>query len=299
MFLVGHATEHGQHTRMMSCKTESPRSHAIFRTALLETSYQMVCHLRKTTTQQWFHDVHRNISLGQLIVKIFGMIVARCMTPIHIIKLNHGKIPFHIHRQDIIKNLYISVERPTEVSNSACFAFLQEEIQQAIVDEAFLKGINALATTNGMEKIIVNVIHLKVLHGVSIHLYRALEVRYTRIRHLGSNEILVTRMTTEGNAHDLFRLALQIYRSRIEEIHTMLNGIIHQFVYLFLVDDILSILIFLHRPAHTSVSEKGNLVASIRIDTVGHFTRRFSTCTFHRPFLLGLVIRSTTSHRST
>ena len=291
VFLVGHTTEYGEYTRIMSCKAECPRCHAILRTTLLEACYQVVAHLCQSATQQRFHDVHRNVALSQFVVQVFGMVVARSMLPVHIVELDHGEIPLHIHSQHVIECLHIAMERPSEVTDASGFAFLQEEIEQTIVDKSFLKCFDALTATNGVEEIVIDIIHLKVLQGVAVHLYRLLEVRDARIRHLGSDEELVTRMAFEGDTHSRFRLTLEIDRSRIEEVHPMLDGIVYQFVYLFLIHNIFSFFVLLHRPTHTSVAKQRNLVACIRIDTVCHFTCRLTTRTFYRPFLIGLAVR--------
>ena len=218
------------------------------------------------------------------------MIVTGSMLPIHVVQLDHGEVPFHIHVQYIIECSHIAMERPTEVTNTSCFTFLQKEIEQAIVDETFLEGFDTLTTTNRVEEIIVDIIHLKILQGIAIHFYRLLEIRNTWVRHLGCNEELVTWMTFESNTHSRFRLTLQIYRSRIEEVHPMLNRIVYQFIHLFLVDNIFTFFVLLHRPAHTSVAKKRYLIAGIRIDTIGHFACRLTTRTFYRPFLSGLVV---------
>ena len=91
------------------------------------------------------------------------MIVTGSMTPIHIVQLNHGKVPLHIHIHHIIESGHIAMERPSEVTDTTGFAFLQKEIQQAIIDETFLECFDTLTTTNGVEKVIVNVIYLKIL----------------------------------------------------------------------------------------------------------------------------------------
>ena len=129
------------------------------------------------------------------------MVVTRCMLPIHVVQLDHGEVPFHIHIHHIIECSHIAVERPTEITDTSCFTFLQEEVKQTIVDESFLEGFDTLTTTDRVEEIVVDIIHLKILQRIAIHFYRLLEIRNTRVRHLGCNEELVAWMTLEGNTH--------------------------------------------------------------------------------------------------
>ena len=276
---------------MMTGKAESPGCHTILRTTLLETGYQVIRHVRQTTTQQRFHDVHRNVSLRQFIIKVFGMIVTGSMTPIHIVQLNHGKVPLYVHIHYIVESCHIPMERPSEVADTTGFTFLQKKIQQAIVNETFLECFDTLTATNGVKEIVIDIIYLKILQRIMVHLYRTFEIRDAWIRHLGSDEELVARMAFQSDTHCSFRLTLKIYRSRIEKVYSTLDGIVHQFIHLFLINNVFTILIFLHRPTHTSITEKRNFVTCIRVRTVSHFAFRFTSRTFYRPFLLGLVIR--------
>ena len=58
----------------------------------------------------------------------------------------------------------------------------------------------------------------------------------TKIRYLGCNIILVTRMTAQSYTGHPFTFPIAIHRSRIEIVHSMCDGIVHQSVYPFLVD---------------------------------------------------------------
>ena len=59
----------------------------------------------------------------------------------------------------------------------------------------------------------------------------------------------------EGNAGGLLALPLQVSRGGVEVIDTMFEGVVHHLVYGLLVNDILSIGILDHGPAHTAKAQ--------------------------------------------
>ena len=60
-------------------------------------------------------------------------------------------------------------------------------------------------------------------------------------------------MAVEGNAGHPFALAVTIYGSGVEVVHTVFDGVVHQPVHSFLVDDA-RLLVSEGKPTHTSIS---------------------------------------------
>ena len=126
-----------------------------------------------------------------------------------------------------------------------------------------------------MKQVIVDIVHLKVPHRVVVHLHTRIEIGVREVRHLGGDEIFVARMTFQGDAGGSLRPALHVHGSRIEVVHTMPDGVVHQTVHLLLVDHIP---VFRrrrkHGPTHTSVSQYRHPVGRRRYGAVSHLALR-------------------------
>ena len=77
-------------------------------------------------------------------------------------------------------------------------------------------------------------------------------------------------MARKRNAGGPFGLPLQIDRGSVEIIYPRFYRPVDQHIDRLLVDDVLAVGILYHRPAHTSVAEKSDLVAVTGIDAVLH-----------------------------
>ena len=134
-----------------------------------------------------------------------------------------------------------------------------------------------------MEQVVVEVIRPQVLEGVLIHLHAGI-VQFLAAKpspveavvgHLRGNVIRVARMAAESDARGFFRQPLTIRWRGVEIVYAVLQRIVHQPVYLFLVHHLpLAIGIRHHRPAHTSVAEQRHTVARQR--PVGHLFAGFA-----------------------
>ena len=135
----------------------------------------------------------------------------------------------------MVEHLDIAVERPAEVTDATRFTLLEQVVQDAIVDETFVEGLNALAPTEVMQQGVIQIVGLQLLQGVVIHLDRGIVnllwgqalPRQTLIGQLGSDEIALTRMTLQGDTRRFLRPSLQIDRGRVEVVHAMRQCIIH------------------------------------------------------------------------
>ena len=63
-----------------------------------------------------------------------------------------------VHGQHFIEHLFLSVERETEVSDTASLAFFHQEVQHAVVDIAVVEFLHASA--DGVQQVIVEIIDL-------------------------------------------------------------------------------------------------------------------------------------------
>ena len=79
------------------------------------------------------------------------------------------------------------------MTDPAGLTLLHQEVEHTIIKESSFESIHTTATYT-MQQIVVDIIHLQVFHGTFIHLLRFLKRPGTwiRVRHLGSNVILVT-----------------------------------------------------------------------------------------------------------
>ena len=65
--------------------------------------------------------------------------------------------------------------REAEVAYASCLAFIQQELEQSIVEEPSAQGVHASAA-DGVEQVIVNIIHSEPLERFQIHLLRSIEI---------------------------------------------------------------------------------------------------------------------------
>ena len=132
-----------------------------------------------------------------------------------------------------------------------------------------------------MQKQIIHVIRLQILETVLKHLLSLLErvLLGTEIAQLGSNEILVTRVTTglQGLAQRLLTASTAIGWRCIEIVHSMVKGILTETIDFLLVQFILLRILLSasattldSRQAHPSVSQDTHLLPCLGIGSVRH-----------------------------
>ena len=277
---VGHAAQHGQHPGPGTRVAEGPRSGALRRAALLEPFDQMVVEPRKTPAEQRFHDHGRDAALLQLAVKVFGVdVAARSVLPVDVVHLDLDEIPPRltvvVHRQQVVEDLLVAVERPPEVADAPRLALAQQEVENAVVDEALVEGLDAFAAAHRVKQVVVEVIDLQVGQRLAVHGQRILARGVREVGHLRGDEEPVARMAFEGNARRLLGKALYVDGRRVEIIDPVGDSIVDQFVDSLLVDRIaVGRGAFQQGPAHAAVAQQRHPVARRGALPEGHRTGR-------------------------
>ena len=219
MFHARHAAQHGQHAWETAGEAEGPGSHAPFGLALLQTGHDAVGHVRQTSAQQGFHDDGRDIPLGQFVVQVFSVRIARVdlfgILPVQVVQLNLYEVPFIIvvARQQVVEHPDVTVVRETQVADASCPALFQQKLQNAVVHIARLKLFHAVvAHAYAVQQQVVDIVCLQLLQRVLVHGDGALPCPSAgrEIGQLGGDEILVARMPAQGNARGTFRAASTI-----------------------------------------------------------------------------------------
>ena len=249
----------------------------------------------QATTQQRLHDNSGYTLLRKFCIKIAGIDITLAylvgIVPVKIVELYLHEVPVILimHGEHLIEDTLLSVERESKITDTSCLALFKKEIHDAIVDITSMKLIHA--STNGMQQIIVDIIHLEFLHRVKIHPFRLLKrpVVVVKIREFRSHEILITLMAAQGNASATLRLSLTIDRRSIEIVQPMFDSIIHLFVDHLLIK--LIAIIHLRRQAHHAISQQRHFLLSLGIHTICHLAlwRLYLILVFLSGFVLRLV----------
>lgn len=269
----------------LPAETERPRGHAHLRLALLETGDDGARHVGEPAAQQRFHDDGGNVPFAQFAVKIFGVGIPRIdplgVFPVQIVQLDLHEIPlvFVVPREQMVEHPDIAVIRESEVADAPRPAFLQQEIEDAVLHVAALELLHAAAHAHAVQQQIVYVIHLQLFQRIAVHGDGGFAAPRGRseVGEFGGDEVLVARVTAQGDAGGAFRLAPAVGGRRVEIVHSVGCGIVHQFVH--------HLLIYLLVPftgaaaadggqTHHAESQQRHFVARRRVGPVCHPVRR-------------------------
>ena len=170
------------------------------------------------------------------------------------------------------------MERPSEVADAAGLALLDEEVEDAVVHEAFLEVADAVVdTTEGVEEVVVDVVDAEFLETVVIHLDAGLVAPVAEVGHLGGDEPFVARMAAEGDACSLFGHAFEIHGGGIEVVDAVGDGIVDHLVDGLLVEFGVGVLAevaaALDGQTHHAETQERHLLA-VGVGTVGHLVGR-------------------------
>ena len=205
------------------------------------------------------------------------------MPPVQVIQLDLHEVPLELvmTRQQIVEHPDIPMIRKTQVADASGLALFQEEIHHPVVEETGIEQPHAVAPAHGMQQVIVDAVHLHFLERLAIHGNGILAREVREIGKLGSHEIRVPGMAAQGDARGTFRKAPAIGGRRVEIVHPVRHGVIHQFVHHLLV--YLSPL-FPERQAHHAEAQERHLVARGGIVAHGHasFGHLARTCPGNR-----------------
>lgn len=179
MLHAGHAAEHGHHARQASGKTESPRSHTLFRLAFLEATEYSGRHVGEPASQQRLHDYGRNAAFVELTVEVFGIGVARIdlpgIFPVKIVELNLHEIPFEfiVSGEQIIKHFNIAVVRKTEIAYASGLALLKQIVEHTVFHIPVLKAFHSfsgVAHAYAVKEQVIDIVDLQLFERVFVHL---------------------------------------------------------------------------------------------------------------------------------
>ena len=198
--------------------------------------------------------------------------------------------------QDLVKHCLVTVEREAQITYPSSLAFLHQEVHDTVVHITTIELVHA--TAYSMQQIIVEIVHLQLLHGVQVHLLGFLkrpEVA-VEIRQFGGYEILAALMSAQGDTCTSLRLTLTIHRTCVEVVHTMFYGIVHLFVDHILVK---IVLVFrLRRQAHHAITQYRYFVTRSLIRAIGHLPHGWLYLFLVIVYRLGFTLRFATSHHS-
>ena len=165
-----------------------------------------------------------------------------------------------MQRYEFVEFGRTAVERKAHLAYLALLPLLQHEIHHPVVHIALLEGCDS-ALAYGMHQVVVEVVGLHLVEGVVIHLLRGSRGSVPEVGKFRGYVEALARITAQGYAGSPFRLTLEICRRGVIIVHPVLHGIVDEFVDLLLVNDIPAGIILDHRPSHTAVTQKGDLVA--------------------------------------
>ena len=138
----------------------------------------------------------------EFFIKVAGIYIILAylvgIVPIQIVQFYLYKIPlvFVCQGKHLVKYCLFTMERETQVTDSANLALLHQIINNAIVDIATLKLIHT--STNGVKQIVIDIVNLQLLHRVLIHFDSlvTLPIVTIKVREFGGYEILITLVAT-------------------------------------------------------------------------------------------------------
>ena len=159
---------------------------------------------------------------------------------------------FVVTAQHLIEHRFLPVERETEVADAASLTLLHQEVHHTVVHIASIELVHTAA--DGVQQVIVQIVHLQLLHRVAVHLNRLLTapVVAVEVRQLRGHEVLRALVTAQGDARATLRLSLTVDGAGIEVVHAVLDSIVNLTVDHLLVE--LIIVVHLRRQAHHTVA---------------------------------------------
>ena len=198
------------------------------------------------------------------------------MAPVEVVHLDLHEVPmvFILMVEQVIKHAHVAVVGEAQVADATGLALLQQELQQAVVHEALLQGIQSPAA-HAVQQVVVDVVHLEPLEGLLIHpqpVFPRPQI-LPLVRQLGGDKILLAWMSAQRIARHRLAVAALVHRRRVKVVHPMRDRIVHQPVHLLLV---------VGQPHHAEAQQR-HLVARTMLHPVGHPVQRVVLTTGLRP----------------
>ena len=198
------------------------------------------------------------------------------MPPVNVVHLYLHEVPYHfsavVHLHESVEFLCRSVEGEAQVAYATGLFFLAEEVKHTVLYIPLVECLPA-ATSYGVEEVVVEVVCLELLERIVVHLDGCLGGPVSKVGKLGGNVVAFPWMAAQGNSGGLFALALQVCGRSVEVIDSVGDGVVHHLVHGFLVYDVLAIVVFYHRPAHTAEAKGAHTVSVCGILTDEHALR--------------------------
>ena len=269
MLHIGHSAEGGEDAGHRAAEAERPGGDGKGGFPLLELRGHGHGDVAQASAEQGLHYDHGDAPGDQLLIGILRAVVA--VVPVDIVHLYLAEVPMIgvVKGEHLIQALLGAVERESEVADAARHALLQQEVHQAVVQETLPESRLA---GDIVEQIVIYVVGVVVAQRAPVHrhalLIRRLEAAV--VGALGGNVITVAGMAGQGLGRGRLALPLEIYRSGVEVIDSVRDGVIHHLVDLLLVDHLVASLVPDHGPAHAAVAEERDLVAGIGIGAQRH-----------------------------
>ena len=271
---------------MRAHPTEGPLGEAVIRTQGGQALNEFVIHTGQGTTSEGLHHDGLHADLLHLVVQVLGIgilpparLVERGMAPIEVVHLNLGKVPvvLVLMVEQEVKHAHVTMVGEAQVADASRLALPQQELEQAVVQEAPLEGVHP-AAANAMEQIIIDMVDLQVPERLLVHLAGLVQwpQALLLVGHLGRHQILVTRVPAQGlSSHRLAASAL-VHRGGVEVVHAVLDGIVHEHVHL----------VLLIGQTHHAEAQQRHLVARAVLHAIGHLALRVIALAPLRPSFL-------------
>ena len=104
-----------------------------------------------------------------------------------------------VHGQHFVEYILRAVERKAQVAYAACFTFFHQEVYHAVFYVAGTESLDA-AVANGVEQVVVNVVHLQLLKRTVVHGNGVFACIVGEVGQLGGYKKLLAWMAFERNA---------------------------------------------------------------------------------------------------
>ena len=193
MLHIGHTTQYGEHTLRCSRIAESPRCHAALWCFAFQLCSQILGQVGQSSAQQGFHDDGRDMAFLQFLIQVTGIHITVVylvgIVPVQIVQLYLHKVPvvLLIHGQYLVEYLLKTMEREAKMTDASRLALFHQIVHHTVIHIATVKLVHA--ATDGVQQIVVDIVHLQVLQRVLIHLDTRLPTlcRGVEVRQFGSH----------------------------------------------------------------------------------------------------------------
>ena len=148
---------------------------------------QFLCHAAKGSTSQRFHDDTLYARLLTFLIKILSIgIVAPAflyggMSPVKEVHLNLHEVPviLLLTVEQPVEVAHVAVVGETKVLDASSLTLLEQEIENAVVEETSLERVHAAA--DAVKEVVVDMIHLQPFQRLLVHAFRCIETPRTAV----------------------------------------------------------------------------------------------------------------------